>query len=217
MTSLASISASVRLLLNDPLEKRFSADLLTSAIRDALQRIDLALPQTCATAVTIQAAGRSQPLTGVSGCRFLIKLVRTLPAAAAELVPETNFSYSFTGGVPTLHFHGEFLPQPGEVYQVHYAAGNTIEGLDGATATTLPAVCEPAFTAGAAASAYALRAALISESYGTRPEESARLLEGNRQWSERFEHMLAGLKTLQEFGYPPGFALDCWDGTRSHA
>lgn len=216
MTSLASISASVRLLLNDPLEKRFSADLLTSAIRQALQSIDLALPQTRITAVTIQTAGRSQPLTGVNGCRFLIKLVRVAPASAAELCPDTNFSYRIDAGVPTLYFHGGFLPQPGEVYQVHYAADNTIEGLDNAAATTLPAVCEPAFTAGAAANAYSLRAAMLVESYGTRPEESARLLENSRQWSERFERMLAGLKTLQEFGYPPGMPLDGWDECGSH-
>ena len=121
------------------------------------------------------------------------------------------------GGVPTLHFFGDVIPQAGETLQVTYAAVNTIEGLDNAVSTTLPAVCEPALVNGAAACASALRAASLLEAYGSRPEESARLLETSRTGMEQFNHMLDGLKMLQEFGYPPGFALDAWDNRRANA
>lgn len=211
MSTLTSLAASVRQLLNDPLEKRFSADLLTCAIRQALQSFDLHLPQTLVATVTIASSGRSQTLTGITGCLYLLNLVSPAAPSQSRLEPETHFSYRVTAGVPSLHFHGEFIPQPGDVLEVHYAAANTIEGLDGAAATTLPAVSEPAFTAGAAAAACSLRAGSLAESYGARPEDAARLLETSRSWQQRFEHMLTGLKVLQEFGYPPGFALDAWD------
>jgi len=94
---------------------------------------------------------------------------------------------------------------------VHYAAAHTIEGLDGASSTSLPEICEPALVNGAAGSAYALRAASLVESYGTRAEDAGRLMETSRLFMEHFDQMLKGLKLLQEFGFPPGFALDAWD------
>lgn len=211
MPTLTSLAASVCQLLNDPLEKRFSVDLLTCAIRQALQTFDLHLPQTLVATVTVAAAGRSQTLSGITGCLFLVSLITPAAASRSRLEPETHFSYRVTAGVPTLYFHGEFIPQAGDVLEVHYAAVNTIEGLDNAAATTLPAISEPAFTAGAAACACSLRAASLTESHGVRPEDAARLLETSLTWQQRFEHLLTGLKILQEFGYPPGFALDAWD------
>ena len=161
------------------------------------------------------ASGREQPLSGLTGCLFLVKLVYPVASAGnRELEPETQFSYVMRDGVPTIHFYGYELPQAGEVLQVHYAAQNTIEGLDAALSTTLPDVCEPALVNGGAGCACALRAGSLVEAYGTRPAESAQLMENSRHWMGLFSRALDGLKVLQEFGFPPGFALDGWDRAR---
>ena len=218
MSDLSALISRVRQLLNDPELKRFSDDVLACAIRQALELIDARLPQTVVAEITVATSGCDQTLADLTGCLYLVSVVYPFPSPAdRELKPETHFTYHMEGGIPTLHFHGGIFPQAGEVLQVQYAAANAIEGLDGAVFTTLPAVCEPALVNGAAACAYSLRAASLLEAYGSRPEESARLLETSRVGMELFNHMLDGLRMLQEFGYPPGFPLDAWDNRSTNA
>jgi hypothetical protein len=215
MSDLSALISRVRQTLDDPGSKRFSDALLTTALRQALEQIDQRLPRNIISDVTAAASGREQPLTGLTGCLFLVKLV--YPAASdgkRELEPETQFSYVMRDGIPTVHFYGEVFTQAGEVLLVHYAAQNTIEGLDGVLSSTLPEVCEAALVNGAAGCACALRAGSLVEAYGSRPGEAAQLLETSRHWMEIFHRGLDGLKVLQDFGFPPGFALDGWDRAR---
>jgi len=212
MTKLTSLAGRVRLLVNDPDKKRFSDDLLTSAIRQALEQVNLRLPQVLINEFTVATSGREQVLSAISGCLFLVRLVMPGLTPDRELEPDEHFSYTLIDGFPTLHFTGDFIPQAGMVLQVHYATAHTIEGLDDADTTSLPEICEPALVNGAAGCAYTLRAASLVESYGTRPEDASRLLEASRIFLDAFDRMLTGVKTLQDFGYPPGFALDAWDG-----
>lgn len=215
MSDLSALISRVRLALDDPGGKRFSDDLLTTAIRQALEQIDQRLPFTRVSEVTVTVSGREQALTGLTGCLFLINLVYpyTTPDQR-ELEPETQFSYTLRDGVPTVHFYGDAVPQAGEVLQVLYAAQNAIEGLDAAVSTTLPEICEPALVNGAAGRACALRASSLVEAYGSRPADFTHLMDTSRHWMDLFNRALDGLKALQDFGYPPGFALDCWDRGR---
>ncbi len=215
MTKLTSLAGRVRLLVNDPGKMRFSDDLLTSAIRQALEQVNLRLPQVLISEYTVAASGREQALTGLPGCLFLVRLVVPGLDINHELEPDEQFSYTLTDGIPTLHFAGSFIPQAGMVLQVHFAAAHTLEGLDEAESTSLPESCEPALVNGAAGYAYALRAASLAETYGTRPEDAARLLDASRIFLDTFDRMLIGVKTFREFGFPPGFALDAWDVKRS--
>ncbi len=215
MSDLTALISRVRLALDDAGSKRFSDALLTTAMRQALEQIDQRLPRTCVSEVTVAASGREQPLSGLTGCLFLMRLVYPYGSPGKrELEPETQFSYVMRDGVPSVHFYGDILPQAGEVLQVHYAAQNTIEGLDGALSTTLPEICEALLVNGAAGCACALRAGSLVEAYGTRPAETAQMMEASRYWMDLFSRGLDGVKVLQEFGYPPGFALDCWDRVR---
>ncbi len=218
MTKLTSLAARVRLLLNDPDAARFPEALLTSAIRQALEWIDTCVPQVLVAETTIETGGRNQLLSSLSGCLYLVKLVIPAPDTARELEPDTNFTYQMDAGVPALHFSGEYIPAAGTTLRVHYTSAYTIEGLDEAASTSLPELCEPALVNGAAGCAYALRSACLMESYGTRAEDASRLMETSRVFMEHFDQMLKGLTLLQEFGYPPGFALDAWDSNgRKHA
>jgi hypothetical protein len=64
---------------------------------------------------------------------------------------------------------------------------------------------------GSAGYACLLRAGSVVEAFNVRPGEAASLLETGHLWLDIFERALGGLKVLQEFGYPFGFALDPWD------
>ena len=215
MSDLSALISRVRQTLEDPDAKRFSDALLTCALRQALEEIDQRLPRSVIEEITVTASGREQPLVGLSGCLFLVKLVYPYDSSSAqELEPETQFSYRMNEGIPTVHFFGRLIPQAGDKLEVHYAAQNAIAGLDAAEATTLPAVCESALVNGAAGYACSLRAASLIETYGTRPVESAHLLESGQLWLDLFHRNMDGLKVLQEFGFPPGFALDGWDSVR---
>ena len=165
--------------------------------------------------MTVTSAGREQALTGITGCLYLVSL--TWPGGDGylhELAPDQQFTYYLKDGTPTLYFTGSDYPHESDTLTVHYATPYTISGLDGASETTLPASCESALVTGTAGKASLLRAGGLIERYGAHPGESARLMEISRLWLNNFFHALDGLKVMQEFGFPPGFALDLWDRMR---
>ena len=215
MTKLSDINIQARILLDDSGATRYSDNLLALALGQALAEINQRAPRILNAEHTVSVAGRDQPLPALSGCRYLISI--TVPkddGSSREFEPETSFTYALTAGVPMLHFLGPYIPAAGDCFVLSYCAGYTIEGFDAEIATTLPDSLENALIIGTAARACALRAGSLVEGYGRRGDESARLMEISRNWEKAFQSALNGVKTLQEFGYPPGFPLDRWDGVR---
>ena len=215
MTKLDDINTRLRALLEDSSKTRFSDALVNTALRQALDEIESRFPLVKTTVFTIATSGRDQALTGVNDCRYIISLIKTSEdVISCELLPGTGFTYSLAEGTPTLHFPGRDVPTVGEQLAIQYAAGYTLEGLEGELTTTLPDSLNGALVDGAAALACLLRAGSLVGRYGSDPAESARLMGIGQLWRETFERTLNGLKVLQEFGFPPGFPLDRWDRTR---
>jgi hypothetical protein len=215
MAKIDDINNRVRVLLDDGGATRFSEDLLGLALGQALETINQRLPRILNAEHTVTLAGREQSLPALSGCRYLINVTLLLADGTSRAYePESCFTYVLNDGTPTLHFLGSHIPAVDERFEVQYCAGYTIEGFDGASATTLLEELEDALVQGCAARACVLRSGSLVEGYGRSGDESARLLEMGHQWERDFERALNGLKTLQEFGFPPGFALDRWDGVR---
>ena len=215
MTNLAEINSQLRALLDDSNAKRYTDSLLDAAIVQTLEEISQRLPGLLSAQHTVTIAGRDQVLSALTGCRYIVSIIRLEGSAACcELEPETSFTYLLLDGVPTLHFLGGDIPNIGETLIIHYAANYTLEGLAGQSATTLPATLENALVIGAAAQACFIRATNLVESYGLYGNESKRLEQVANGWRATFERTLNGLKTLQEFGFPPGFPLDLWDPVR---
>lgn len=215
MTTLAEINTRTRALLDDSLAQRFSDSLLEAALGLALEELEQRAPYISSVTHIVTTPGRDQSLPGLSGCRYLISV--TVPQAdgsSRRLEPETCFTYLLSDGVPALHFLGSRVPIAGDQLLIQFAAGYTISGYKGALATTLPAELVTALTNGTAAHACFLHAASLIESYGGRGNESTRWMETGRQWQTSFERSLGTLKTLQDFGFPPGFAFDRWDTVR---
>ncbi len=208
MTVLSELLTRVQTALGDVQSARFSAELLQEAMRQALAEISQRCPHMVDTALTITVSGRNQPLTGFSNLLFLVRLT---DAEGKELEPEAQFSYILQQGQPVLHFTGSRVPQAGEQYTVTGAEAHTLSGLDGSTSTSLTDALSTALVSGAAGHACLLRAGALAETYGSRSQETAALVEASRMHLERFRRQVDAVKILQEFGFPPGFALDDWD------
>lgn len=211
MITLTALKTRVLQVLEDPSAKRYDDNTLEESVRQALGQLEQRLPNLVSATFSIISTGRDQPLTELNDCMYLVSVCLNPSDVRRELEPESGFSYQFQEGVPVLHFSGRSFPKSGDALLVTYAARHSLSGLDGAEKTTIPDPCVNALVNGAAGQACLLRAGLLAEAYGTRPAETARLLELSRIYTDRFEQNLAQLKILQEFGFPPGFALDAND------
>jgi hypothetical protein len=209
MTTLTDIQTRVAQALEDPGGIRFSTVLLGEAVRLALDTLDQRLPRLLTSEIAIDAGGREVLLPGLTDCLYLVGLrIKRGDLQVREMEPESEFSYQFEGEQMRLHFSGKRTPRSGDVLVITFAAGHSLQGLDGAATTTLPAAYESALVNGAAGHACLLHATKLAETYGTRPNETARLIEISQLRLNEFAQSVGNLKVLQEFGFPPGFRLE---------
>lgn len=212
MITMTTLKTRILQVLQDSSGKRFSDDTLEEAIRQAIDLVNQKLPNIVNASFTVTTTGRDQAISSLDECLYIVSLcVNPDDSSFRELEPESGFSYRYQEGVPVLHFPGRLIPQAGDVLRITFAARHTLADLDGATETTLPSAVVTALVNGAAGQACLLRAGLLSETYGARPSEATRLLDLSHLLMDRCEQNLAQIKTLQEFGFPPGFALDSSD------
>jgi len=210
MFTLTELIARVRTLLNDPNSLRFSDETLQEGARHALQTFSDRLPRELELEFTVVESGRSQTLSGLDAPLYLMHIA--YPASTSDLLePDANFSYRMLDGQPVVHFLGGLVPQAGELLRVAYAAPHTLGGLDAPAETTLPDGAFTAMVNGTAGHASLLRAHALLETSGVRPGDVDRLLKLAQLRLDLFEKNLADLQIFQEFGFPPGFALDQWD------
>ena len=216
MITLTTLKTRVSQVLDDPGGVRFGSEMLEEAIRLALETLNIKLPRLERAEITVVASGRDQTLPDLEDMLYLVSLTLNLGQnSVRELEPESEFSYLFRSGQPAIHFSGRLVPQAGDTLSVTYAARHTLEGLDEAAASTVPLAYFGALINGAAGHACLLRAARLAEAYGARPAEANQLLEISRLRLEGFNFTLTNLKVLQEFGFPPGFALDADDSSKT--
>jgi len=199
------------LILGDAAGDRFGEDLLECAIRQALTRVDERLPLVRTSALVISTPGRDQTLEGLEKPLYLVKVMRLTGTDGSEEEIRGGYTYTLNGSTGNLHFCGVDFPTVGETLRITYAAANTLSGLEDAETTSLPESAASALEMLSAGMACLLRAAAVVESYGARTGESARMVEQSRLWMELANQNLEKLKSLQEFAFPAGFALDQWD------
>lgn len=207
--TFSDIQNRITQVLEDPAGTRFSAGLLQEAVRLALATLDQRLPRVLTAEISPGEDGRELNLPAPANCLYLISLSMNHGSHThKEMEPEVEFSYQFEEGLLLLHFSGRRSPKSGDVLHLTYAASHRLQGLDGEEITTLPAAYESILVNGAAGHACLLRATLLTETYGTRPNEVSRLLQISRLRLDEFNRTLSNLKIIQAFGFPPGFALN---------
>jgi hypothetical protein len=212
MTTLTDIQTRIGQVLEDSQNTRFSTAVLEEAVRLALSTLDQRLPRVVAIELPVEASGRDQLFSALSGCMYIVGVnFLSRGAGGIELEPGGEFTYQFEGEQMRLHFYGRRIPAIGDGLRINYAARYCLAGLDAEDETTVPVNFESALVDGAAGHACLLRATRLVEAYGARSTEVTSLMEISRMRLEEFSSTIGNLKTLQEFGFPPGVYLDAED------
>ncbi|MCC7355486.1 MAG: hypothetical protein IT330_17225 [Anaerolineae bacterium] len=194
MTNLATLRDRTESLLKDAGNSLWTTSELDDAIRRALHRYSEMQPRELVTTLTLAAAGREVSLSGVNG---LLRPLRVWwPYTASEPEYPPAWVHWDLHGPATLFLDVADEPQANDVVRLFYTALHTIEGLDSAAATTVPADDEETIILGAAGYAALARAAYATEAVTLSGETPAR-------WHAWAEARLAHLEALIRPRYEP--------------
>ena len=165
MSDLAALRGRAALLLGDSSYTRYSTDMIVEALRSALAELNRSAPQTSESVLSLTSAGREVDLSDING---LVEVLDAWWPYESEGWPPNRVSgwrLYWQSGSPVLLLHdgagGE--PQAGESLRLWYAAAHTLEYLDGATSTSLPADWETALVEAAAGGCAVLRGLALIE------------------------------------------------------
>jgi hypothetical protein len=166
--SLATITTKVRSLIQDTAGLLAAGDL-EGAIREAVERYSRDQPRQ----VVVDVAGDSVsydltlPASWVDGLSRVVTIEYPAGARYPTLLSATGWRLYRTASTTKLRLL-DVIPATGQTLRLTYTALHTLDGLDGAAATTIPATHTEAFASLAGALAlYRLAARYISEQEAT--------------------------------------------------
>ena len=177
------------------------------AIRWALHRYSQVRPDQTVTSVTLAAGGREVDISSITDYWNVARVWWPYTAASPEYPPKWRDFELWPGDV--LYINDPDEPQSGDVVRVWYTRVHKLNGLDSATATTIPVSAETVIVVGA--SGFAAQERVQDESSRFVPRKlrewaSARLRE--------FEGALRAAsrrQAAQHSGIAPMPLLDRWD------
>lgn len=178
MSNLATLREHVASLLKDAGNVLWSAAELDDAIRCALHRYSEVHPRELVATLTLTEAGREVSLAGIGGLLRPLRVWYPYDASAPGYPP--RWVPWDLHGPEILFLDVAEEPQPGDEVRLFYAAPHTIEGLDAASATTVPLDDEESVVIGAAGYAALARAAYATEAVTLSRETAAHW----RAWAE---------------------------------
>lgn len=205
--TLTTFRARLRVLLDDGDGARWSDDELAEAIRHALEEYSRAAllpgaavrPLRAIGTVTPAADSREVSLSTLTGCIGVERVWFPYDAAEpAERPVWVAFQVWDNAGALTLFLSILDVPDGSEVARVFYNKVHTLNGLDGAGATTFEAIDEALLVEGAAYYATVLRSeALIpSDSGDANAADRLKLLAG--EWQSNWRRRLTPRKVVIE-------------------
>ncbi len=213
MSNYSALKTRILQILEDPQAVRYTDSMIQEAMRQALNACNTFFPQLKSSTLTVSTPGRIQSLSTLTGFMRLHYLIYPYSITQLEL-PSISLTYYiyFESGFPNLYFLGSTLLQTGQQIKVFYFASHTIESLDAALSTTLPAQHETLFVQGVAGFACQMRIHSLLEAYGDRSADIPRLQELSLSWLDKFNTYLARNQTVTlSSAFPDGFKLDQWD------
>lgn len=209
MTTFADLKARALQVLADSQGTRYNAALMDEAFNQALAMLNTRLPRLMMQDLPILSADRDQAAPFLDRCLFIVSVCLVNPAQLTrELQPDSEYSFQILQDMPALHFSGARVPQVNDTLHIVYAQAYSLDDLDSGV---FPLTYETALVTGAAGQANIMRASQLIEAYGNRSDDAPRLLGVGRLRLDSFEALLSALRVQQDFGFPPGFALDKFD------
>lgn len=219
MSDLATLRGRVEVKIWDETNDVWSDDVIDAAIWEALDEYSQALPLAAEEVLTLAASGRTIDVSSLTG---LLSVMRVYwPYDSSEEIWPPNlvrgFRLDWVAGDPylVLTAYDGSEPQTGDEVKVWYTSRQTIEDLDSATETTVPAVHESLLVMGAAGHAVQGRSLdLLRIS-----EVDADLVSKYEKWAEgRLSEFRASLELLKNAAarggesWGTGWGLDKWEG-----
>ncbi len=195
MTDFDTLKSRMLHLLSDSGSTRFEEKLLAEALRQALGEYSRACPQVAQAELTVAEAGRTQALAALPDLEAVLQVVYPYRAGDARPRRVQDYWYYWHDGVPTLYLGSGPEPQAGAVMQVTYSRGHTLQGLDGAAVTSVPANHLTTVVSGAAGHAASLRSAGLMEAYGRRTAEVVNLAQWSKEMLNNFRSTLRLLRS----------------------
>lgn len=192
---------------------RYSSALLDEAVRWALNAYSAAHPQIKTGVITAAGPGREQSLAALPDLLTVLEVVFPYQSDAPVLPVQRQWYFYTRDGGNWLYLGGMLTPAAGDQMQVAYAARHTLQGLDAAVLTSVPAEHELLFLRGAAGQAASLRSLHMVEAYGRKTTEPDKLQVWAGAALDEFRRELNVLKTSQSLKntLTGGWTLDRWD------
>ncbi len=176
-------------LLRDQDGVEWTQGELDAALGLALADVSQRAPLSLSGDVTLDTGGREVPLDSLPGLLWVEAIWWPYEGVSR---PPNVAPFEVRDGVAGLHTVVE--PAPGDMVHVLYAGEQRIDGLDGATATTVPREWLGLLATGAAGYAALAKAAAMAREYSW-PAGSAKTME---HWGasmlERFRNRLKGIR-----------------------
>jgi hypothetical protein len=135
--TLAGLRRRVRARLQDLSASRWANEDLDEAIRTALEQYSKYKPQEALTSLELSSAGREIDISSITGLVRVEKVWWDYDSADPSYPPNYRQFEVWPGDV--LYIDDREEPASGETVRLWYTKKHTINGLDGETATSLPA------------------------------------------------------------------------------
>jgi hypothetical protein len=148
VSDLDTLRDMVKQDLDDTGNDVWSTDDIDRAIKRALIDYSQVRPQEAVTTIELPADGREVDISSISGLTRVVKVWYPYDSSAAESPPRW---VQWDKWAQTLYISSGDEPAGGKTVRIYYQKQHTIEGLDGASETTVPAEDEEVLIAGAGA------------------------------------------------------------------
>lgn len=185
----------------------YDQDDLDEAIRWALHRYSEMSPDRKITSVTLSAAGREVDISSVSGYIEIERVWWDYDSGDPEHSPRWRDFELWPGDILFINEADE--PASGDVVRVWYTLLHTLNGLDSATATTIPADADTLIVTGA--TGYAAQERVQEQAQRSVPRKLREWADARLREFERGLRLVARRGAARHSGIAVGAALDRWD------
>jgi hypothetical protein len=216
MTNLSEIQSRVSTLLMDNSQIIWSGEILTEAIRAALEEYNLARPLTAEGSFLLEMPAQEISLDTLPGFREVLSLTYPWQAgSAAKQAPNQIRGWHswFVGSRPFLSLRSSGTLKPGQTLRIIYLASHSLAGLDGAEVTTLPVEHNGLLVRGASGLAALSRGLdrIEQRSYGSRRAEPEQLSRWGAGQLASYRSALAALRQSLPPFPSPHWQMDRWE------
>ena len=201
--TLATLRDRIETRLQDSGNVRWAEADIDEAIEQALEQWSRHDPQEAITTITLSADGREIDISGVTGLLRVEKVWTPYDSSAPTYPPNWTQFDVWPGSI--LYINEPTEPANGDKVRLWYTKMHTIEDLNSATATTLPAEDIGYFINGCAGFAAEQRAMELSEELNIDRDVVKRIFDWSKEQHKNFRY---GMRRRQPAWQRYGFGYD---------